>query len=100
MKPTREELALTIDLAEWDWLRAHLGRGGVVVVAADLDLADAGAKVAADDADSIRAWIETGKLAKPTDGQVAAWDAAKGKKFPMVVISPYILIQDTAQTIH
>ena len=100
MKPTREELALTIDLAEWEWLRAHLDRGGVVVVSADLDLAEAAAKVAADDADSIRTWIEAGRLAKPTAGQVAAWDAAKGKKFQMLLISPYILIQDTAQTIH
>ncbi len=34
---SREELASSIAEAEWEWLRAHLERGGLIVVARDLD---------------------------------------------------------------
>lgn len=93
MTTTREELALTIDEARWDWLRAHLERGGLIVVAADLDLADAGEKIASDDAAAVGGWIGAGKLTKPSAEQIEAWDAAPETAFRMLVVSPYVLIQ-------
>lgn len=95
MAPTKEELALSIDEAPWDLLRAHLERGGLIVAARELDLAEAGKKLADDDAAAIGGWIESGKLTKPSAGQIAAWDAASGKTFNMLIISPYVLIQET-----
>lgn len=92
--PGREKLAHTIDVAEWGWLRAHLERGGLIVVAPDLDLAETGRKVAADDTDAIRPLIAAGRLAKPSREQVAAWDKKRAKKFRMLIVSPYVLIQE------
>ncbi|SNB47371.1 DUF2288 domain-containing protein [Geobacter sp. DSM 9736] len=90
----REELAASVDEARWEWMRAHLERGGLIVVAADLDLAWAGERVAADDAATVGGWIESGKLAKPSTEQIAAWDAASDKRFRMLIVSPYILVQE------
>jgi hypothetical protein len=98
--PGKEELALTIDMAEWGWLRAHLERDGLILVAADLDLAEAGWRIASDDTAAISGWIESGKIGKPSAAQVAAWDADKGKQFQMLIISPYILMQDKALNIQ
>ena len=42
MTATKEDLALTIDETEWSWLRAHLERGGLILVNDSLDLAEAG----------------------------------------------------------
>lgn len=98
--PTREELALTVDLVEWGWLRAHLERDGVIVVSSDLDLAEVGVSVAADEAAIIRGWLDAGKLTKPTAAQIAAWNAVKDKKFQMLIISPYILIQEQTVQCH
>jgi hypothetical protein len=97
MVSTKEELALQVDEAEWSWLRAHLERGGVIVVAPGLDLAEAGLSLATDDAGTVAAWIESGRLAKPSREQVAAWDAAAGKRFRTLIISPYVLIQETGK---
>ena len=36
MPVNREELSRTMDVAEWDMLRAHLERGGLIVVDAGL----------------------------------------------------------------
>ena len=96
MIPSKEELALTVDEAEWEWLRAHLERGSVIVVSPELRLVEAGLKVAADDTATIQAWIDTQKLAKPSAKQIAAWDASSGKKFLMLIVSPYVLVQEKA----
>lgn len=100
MKTTREELALTVDEAAWNWLRAHLERGGLIVVARDLDIVDVGLKIAADDSASIGGWIDGGKLAKPSAGQIAAWDSEKEKLFLCLIVSPYVLIQEKQDPLH
>ncbi len=97
---TREELALTIDEAEWDWLRAHLERGGLILVDDRLDLVDAALKVAQDDVGAIEQWITRGMIGKPSGSQIDMWDHDRSKKFSMLVISPYVLIQERCPTYH
>ena len=97
MTTTKEELVLQIDEAEWGWLRAHLERGGVIIVAPGLDLVEAGRAMATDDASTVAAWIDTGRLAKPSREQVAVWDATQGKRFRTLIISPYVLIQEMGE---
>lgn len=96
MTKTREEL--THDKMESDWggLRAHLERGGLIVVDSSLDLVDVALKVAEDDATAIGQWISGGALTKPSVEQIALWDADKQKSFSMLIVSPYILIQEPA----
>jgi hypothetical protein len=94
VKPTKEELALQVDVAEWNWLRAHLERGGLIVVDREMDIAEVAERIARDDIETVGAWIETGKLSKPNEEQVAAWDAKSGTSFSTLIISPYVLIKE------
>ncbi len=94
MKPTREELALAVDEAAWGWLRAHLERGGLIVVARDLDIVEVGVKLAADETTAIGGWIAGGGLGKPSAEQLAAWDGDREKCFLCLIVSPYVLIQE------
>ncbi len=91
---TREELARSVDEAEWGWLRAHLERGGLIVVARELDLVATGLKIAADDSAAVRSWIDGGLLSKPSREQIASWDCDRSKKFRVLIVSPYVLIQE------
>jgi hypothetical protein len=100
MELSKEELALSIDEAEWDWLRAHIERGGIILVADSLDLADAALRVAGDDTEIIADWISAGMIGKPTESQIHAWDGNRHKKFAMLIISPYVLIQEKSPTFH
>jgi hypothetical protein len=93
-KKQREELAVTIAEAEWQWLKPHLERGGLITVAAALDLAEAGERIAADDTQQVAEWVNGGKVGKPTTEEITAWDTEPAKKFLMLVISPYVLIQE------
>ena len=91
--PSREELGLSVDMARWEWLRPHLERGGLVVVSSDLDLVAAGFSIASDDAAVVSAWIETGRIAKPSATQIFDWDADPDTPFRFLIASPYVLIQ-------
>lgn len=91
---SKEELALNIDEAQWQWLKPHLERGALVTVAASLDLAETGERIALDDSACIAAWINADKLGKPTAAEIKHWDGEPGKKFLTLIISPYVLIQE------
>ena len=100
MTTAKDEFILAIDEAEWIWLRPHLDRGGLILVDDSLDLADAALKVATDDAATVEEWINAGKIGKPNQAQLQIWDAEKGKRFAMLVISPYVFIQEKMPTFH
>ncbi len=100
MMTSKEELALTIDESEWNWLRPHLERGSLILVHDSLDLAEAALKVAADDSATIERWISDGKIGKPSEAQILHWNEEKQKKFAMLIISPYVLIQERLPTFH
>ena len=100
MLPSKEELALTIDEADWHSLRAHLGRGGLILVDEALDLAETAHKVASVDVDVIKQLVESGMIGKPSDAQIRAWDAELDRKFAMLIISPFVLFQQKMPTYH
>jgi hypothetical protein len=91
--PTREELALMVDMARWEWLREHLERGGLIVVAPELDLVEAGIGIAVDDTAALQGWIAAGAIARPSPEQLFDWDATPETMFRMLIISPFVLIQ-------
>ena len=93
-KRSREELALQVAEAEWQWLKPHLERGSLITVAAALDLAEAGDRIAADDVQQVGEWISSSRIGKPTPAEIAVWDSEPARKFLMLVVSPYVLIQD------
>jgi hypothetical protein len=90
----KEELALNIDEAQWQWLKPHLERDALIIVSGALDLAEAGERIAADDSAAVSAWIAAGKVGKPSAEQIAVWDTEPEKKFLVLIISPYVLIQE------
>lgn len=86
-----------VDVAQWDWLRAHNERGALVLVDSMLDLAEVGERVAADDLETIQAWQANGLLTKPVLAQIEAWNNEPKRRFSMLVVSPYVLFQDMLQ---
>ena len=94
MNSSPKKLADEIEDVEWHWLRPHLGRGALIIVASDLDLTDAAARISADDTVQVGAWVAAGRLAKPTREQVADWDQDPTRTFRMLIAQPYVLIQE------
>ena len=85
---------LEIEEAEWHWLRPHQERGAVIVVVPPLELAEAGRSVAADDTATVGQWIDAGLLRKPDAAQLEAWNAEPTRRLRLLIIQPYVLIQE------
>jgi len=100
MLPSKEEMALSIDEADWSCLRAHLKRGGLILVDDTLDLAETAHNVAADDIAIIQHLVEKGMLGKPSDSKIQSWEEDIHKKFAMLIVSPYVLFQEKMLTFH
>ncbi|MCM2278938.1 MAG: DUF2288 domain-containing protein [Oligoflexia bacterium] len=89
-----ESLKQTMDEAQWQWLLPHLQRDALVLVKPELDLLDVAYRIAIDDRPAVQAWVESGKLAKPTPAQVREWERHPDKRFTVVVVQPYVLAQE------
>lgn len=96
----REELSLAIDEAEWSWLHPHLERGGLILVSDSIDLSEAALMIANDKTEIINEWVNAGKIGKPSQAQVNHWNEEKRKKFSMLIVSPFVLIQEKLPTFH
>ena len=94
MKNCDESLAEQVDLAKWEWLRPHTERDSIVLVDSMLELSDVGERVASDDAESLKRWLASGLISKPTLEQISAWNGEPSKMFSMLIVSPFILIQE------
>ncbi|GAM10923.1 hypothetical protein OR1_03223 [Geobacter sp. OR-1] len=94
MSRTQENLSLEIETARWEWLKPHNEREALFAVSPDLDLAHVGERVAADDAVTVERWLASHLLARPTAAQVAEWDKNPATGFSMLIVSPFVLIQE------
>lgn len=88
------ELEKHIDIAPWDLIRAHLERGRIIIVRSELNLADVAYAVAVDTKKLVERWIANKLISKPTEEQIIAWDKNRQKLFSIIVISPFVLIQE------
>lgn len=98
MNSTSKQLTDEIEAVEWHWLRPHLERGALIVVAPALDLATTAACISADDTAQVGAWIAGGQLAKPTCEQIVGWDEDPTRTFHMLIVQPYVLMQERPAT--
>lgn len=84
------------DLAEVSWreLRIHMQRDAIIIVSAGLDLITAAVAVAEDNKEYVEQWIGAGNMSKPGKEQLASWESNLDKPFRMLIVQPFILIQD------
>jgi len=84
------------DLAEVNWreLKIHLQRDAIIIVSAELDLVVVGVAVADDDKNLVETWVSANQLGKPTEKQLESWEQEPDKRFQMLIVQPFILIQD------
>ncbi len=95
-----QSFADQVDTARWQWLRAHNERGALILVDEMLELAFVGERVAADDTAAVKSWLASTLLSRPTAEQIAAWDVEPEKPFSMLVVSPFVLIQQQTMPEH
>lgn len=96
MQDLRDELAESLDEAEWNWLAPHARRDSVIVVEAALDLVDVGVAIANDNVTSVQHWIAESLIHKPSQAQIDDWNLNQTKRFNALIVQPYVLVQELA----
>ncbi len=88
----RDELNQQTAQMRWTELQRYFAGGSVIAVAAELDLIDVAARIAADDKASVQTWMNVGLLARASDAQATAW-LEQDALLWTVVVKPWILVQ-------
>ena len=83
----------------WSELEKHFASGSVVYVANELDLVEVAVRISHDDKASIVQWMADGKVMKVSDQQAQSWQQA-GASLWVVVVSPFILVQEEKPALH
>ena len=89
----RARLATEIHRVDWKPLAPHAKRGGLVMVAPELDLIDVGAAVAGDDGRQVQNWMRAQQLRRPTETELEAWQDEAEERFVVLIVQPYVLVQ-------
>lgn len=93
MDSLRAKFQAELATVDWRALRVHLRRDSVILAAPDLDLVEVACCVAGDRVAAVAGWIDAGRLRKPGEGELAAWEKELAKPFRMLIVAPYLLIQ-------
>lgn len=96
-KAVRTSLQASLDEAEWAWLKKHAERDAIIWIAPGLSLVEVGVSVAGDDTDSVKSWLTSGQMRKPTRAETEQWDALPTTRFWSLVVQPYVLIQERTE---
>lgn len=88
----RELIAKTKGEVFFTDLEAHIARDAVIVADTRLDLVEVGMAMATNDTKTIDAWIQSGKLQKPSAEDLARWSVSTNLTFTSVVVQPFVLI--------
>lgn len=92
----RDELEQSLGPVQFSDLRAHIARGAVIVVDSSLDLLDVGEAIARDDKAVVGAWIELGRIGKPSLATLERWSKLEGPAFMSLVVQPFVLVYEKA----
>ena len=87
---------LTKDIADIAWtdILPHAKRDAVIVVKSELDLSEVAVAIAQDNTSSVREWIATQAIAKPTAEQLTQWNDNPEKQFTALIVQPFVVVKE------
>ena len=87
----REKLQREVGRVSWRPLVPQHQRGHLWLLEG-LDMVTVGLAVAMDQLDTVSGWIQSGRLRRPTSGEVVAWeDDPTAQHFEFLLVQPFVL---------
>lgn len=80
----------------WSELEKHFARGVLFKVEKGLDILDVAIVIARDDKDSLKKWLDDGKVASVDSDDAKIWHETSVSLWT-VVVAPFILVQEIKQ---
>lgn len=95
----KEKLIEELDECSWIMLEKHLEREQVVIVGSGLNLIEVAIAIAKDDTAFIKPLLGSKKIEKASNHHRSKWQNTD-TKFSMLIIDPFVLIQEKNITLH
>lgn len=94
MSDLRTQLTEQLAEMEWNWLIPHAQRDALIVVNENLDLVEVALAIANDQTQLVQNWISEQLIQKPSPHQLSDWNNNLQKKFPTIIVQPFVLISE------
>lgn len=78
--------------SQWHDLAPHAGRDALIVVHPSLELLIVGEAIATDNSALVGKWMNGGLIRKPTLDELDDWSRDAARKFPTLIVQPFVLI--------
>lgn len=85
------KLAAEIQTCYWLDLEPHALRNALFLVDGELDLLTAAKGLAANQTDSVQAWLAAGSIRRPSKDELEVWHLDQHKVFVFLVVQPFVL---------
>ncbi len=95
---SRADLEAECDVIPYTELQKFFAKGMLVTVDPGMNLVDVALSLAADDAAQLKQWAEAGLVQRAHDKHARTWHA-NNALLRTVTVTPWILVQDTAETV-
>ena len=91
----RSKLRAEVMSSYWADLAPHAQRGGLLLLAPQLDLLDVATAMANDDSERVASWLAQGALWRATqrDRERYEEESASATRFQFVVVQPWVVAQ-------
>lgn len=89
-----EDIQRQIDVCSWTLLTPHIENANLFVVADDADFADVSLAIAKDETDRVKGFLQKNLIFRLAPEVHYTWSQIPDKKFRMIILSPYLLIQE------
>ncbi len=91
---TLTEIRQQIDVCGWQIIQPHIEKANLFIVADELDFADVTFTIAQDNADKVRTMLSKNHIFRLEPELLYTWNQIPDKKFRLIVLAPYLLIQE------
>lgn len=91
---TKEDIERQVDVCSWKLLTPHIEKANLFVIADDADFADIAFAIASDDTQRVQGLLKKNVIFRLSPEVLYTWNQIPDKKFRMIVLSPYLLIQE------
>ena len=100
MQDVKQQLNEELANVEWNTLIPHAKRDAIIVVDETLDLVEVGVAIARDDSVSVQSWISQQLIHKPSTHELATWNTEPGKRFTTLIVQPFVIVQETENSVN
>lgn len=89
-----EDIKQQMDICVWEIIEPHVEKSNLFIIADELDFAEVACHIVGDDTEKVEAYLAKHQIFRIEPEMAYTWNKIPDKKFRMIVLAPYLLIQE------